>query len=154
MITDVLHYSDVRIAFLLKQRKEQVLLRKHQWRTPFVSDLRFDARTSQAMHVADLLSGVTEPIPVKWMHVHLLAEADYDAFHDSDPRPPPDEDICLLNDTLEAMLVEDHVADHQEHADSPLATPQLVTSGSVSNMDRELLMSDTNPVRITTGYFD
>ena len=99
--------------------------------------------------MAELLSGATEPIPVNWTHVHFLAEADNDAFHDSDPRLPADEDICLLNDTLEAMLVEDPVADHQGHADRHPATPPLVTSESVSNMDRELLMSDTNPVRLT-----
>lgn len=41
------------------------------------------------------------------MHVRLLGEAEDDIFHDSDPSPPADEDNCLLNDALEAMLVDE-----------------------------------------------
>ena len=74
------------------------------------------------------------------MHVHLLAEAEDNAFHDPDLlKPPADEDICLLSDTLDAMLVDDPVPDHQG----------LVTSETEPIMDRELLMCDTNPVRLT-----
>lgn len=149
---DVLRYSDVRIAFLLTQRKEEVLLRKHQWRTPFISDLRFDAWTSKAVRLAETLSDATEPISANWTPMRLLVEVETDAFHDSDPSPPADEDICLLNDTLEAMLVEDPVADHQAHAHPHPATPQLVPSAGVPMVDRELLMSDTNPVRLKAEY--
>ena len=82
-------------------------MRKHQWRTSLVSDLRFDSWTSKAVDLAWTLSGATEPIPVNLMHVRLLGEAEDDIFHDSDPSPPADEDNCLLNDALEAMLVDE-----------------------------------------------
>ena len=104
LITHTILRSDLKIAFLLRQRKEQVLLRKYQWRTPFVTDLRFDARTSEAVHLAECLSGATEPISVNWSHVHLLAEAE-DDFYGSGPGPSADDD-CLLSDTLEALLDE------------------------------------------------
>ena len=143
----------MRIAFLLTQRKEQVLLRKHQWRTPLVSDLRFDALTSQAIHLAEFLSDATEPIPVNWMRVHLTAEAEYGGFHNSDPSPQADEDICILNDTLEAMLVDDPVTDHQGLCDTQSAAQPHLTSESVPMVDREIFMRDTNPVCLTTEVF-
>ena len=106
------------------------------------------------MHVAETLSNATEPMCVNCMPMCLLVEAEEDAFDDLDLSPPADEDICLLNDTLEAMLVDDPVADHKGHADTHPATSSLVNSESIPMVDRELLMSDTNPVRLTAGYSD
>ena len=150
-LTNVLHNSDERIAFLLAQRKEQALLRRHQWRTPLVSDTRFDSWTSQAAYLVEALSDATEPIPVNCAQVHLLAEAEDDVFHDPELlSPPADEGICLLSDTLEAMLVDDLAPNHQGHAAAHLATPPLVTSEIEPMTDRELLMCDTNPVCLTS----
>lgn len=82
------------------------------------------------------------------MEVHLLAEAEDDSFHDSDLGPPVDENICLLSDTLEAMLVDDPVADHQGHVDAHSTSALLSTSEIEPMTERELLMSETNPVRL------
>ena len=146
LITHTILCSDLKIAFLLRQRKEQVLLRKHQWRTPFVSDHRFDAMTSEAIRFAEGLSGATEPITVNWLCVHL-SEAEEDDFHDLVPSPPADDDMCLLGDTLEAMLVEESPND-QENPDAHSENQPFVTSESIPMPDRELLMSDTSPVRL------
>ena len=111
-----------------------------------MSDSRFESWTYQAVHLAETLSDSTEPVPVNLMHVHLLPDVEDDTFHELDPVQPADEENCLLSDTLDAILVEEPVADHQVHANTPPAAAPLVTSESVPMFDRELLMSDTNPV--------
>ena len=153
LLADITYHSDIRIAFHLRQRKEQILLRKHQWRTPLVSDLQFDARTAEAVCLAETLSGVTEPISVNWLHVHVLAEVEEDDFHASGPGTSADNDVCLLSDTLEAMLVEES-PDHKEHAGVHATISAAVASESIPMPHRELLMSDINPVSLTVERYD
>lgn len=144
-IPNIAYHLDTRIASLLAQRREQILLRKYQWRTPLVSDLRFNTHTNEAIRLADTLSGASSPIPVKWSHVRFLADAEDDVFHASEPSPETDGDVCLLSDTLEAMLVEE-TSNNQAGNDQDAITPPPTNTAGKTMLHRELLMCDSNPV--------
>ncbi|KAI9062699.1 hypothetical protein FKP32DRAFT_1573466 [Trametes sanguinea] len=68
-----------RIIFDLERRKDELRLLEARWRTPLVSELRFDSQTRQASNLARQLSGISDvaaPPPLTWIHLPISEDSD------------------------------------------------------------------------------
>ncbi|KAI9059331.1 hypothetical protein FKP32DRAFT_1668689 [Trametes sanguinea] len=125
------------VVFFLQQRKDELLLLQARWRTPLVSDLRFDAHTRDASAVAQEVSGIaTAPPRLQWI---ILPFAD---VLDSGPwgmEEAASADVLLACDTLDE-LVGDNL-DGPRETESPLPAAATLVIPPADNFDRILLPS-------------
>ncbi|OSD03347.1 hypothetical protein PYCCODRAFT_1477197 [Trametes coccinea BRFM310] len=92
------------ILFFLQQRKDQLLLLQARWRTPLVSDLRFDAHTRDASSIAQEISGISSAPPqLNWILLPftdvLDSSAPWEIMED-----PASADVLLACDTLDELV--------------------------------------------------
>ncbi|PIL33336.1 hypothetical protein GSI_04787 [Ganoderma sinense ZZ0214-1] len=98
------------ILFLLRQQKEDILLLQFRWRTPFVSNLRFQTQTSEALRLAEGLSGSSATVPIRWVRLNFQHDLEED---EGPPLEEVTEEACLAQDVLE--VVSDHYSrDHED----------------------------------------
>ena len=111
---------------------------KHRWRTPFVSDIRFQTQTLDATRLAVTYTGGADPMPVHWVHVNVPHAAEENDTEDG--APEADEHACLLYDTFESIV--------DDADDDP--SPALASPGNQSMIERDLWVYETNPVSLQT----
>lgn len=135
--------------FLLKQKKEELLLFRFHWRNPLIPDLRFQSFTSEASRLAHSIAGTGEQAPLNWVHVDVLPEAEedtIDSFEDS-----IDNETCLAQDVLEVLNYQDAdddkpSVDHSDYYADSRGLPSAATFAPM--IERPLWLSDSNPVCI------
>ncbi|KAI0628535.1 hypothetical protein C8Q77DRAFT_1067668 [Trametes polyzona] len=94
-------------AFLLRQKKEELLLLQMRWRTPFVSSERFHSATKEASRIAQRITGAsTESAPIRWVHLPIPEEAGELGVRNMEGADYT-EDSVIAHDTLEQMLAYD-----------------------------------------------
>ncbi|KAI1788529.1 hypothetical protein LXA43DRAFT_894498 [Ganoderma leucocontextum] len=139
------------ILFLLRQRKEELLLLQFHWRTPLVSDVRFQAQTLEAIRLAEKLSGSAEPITFHWVHVSIPHEFEDEAL-DAPQVDEGDSEACLAGDILEIIcdqeLDPDHVASDYRTCSHRGSVSPAAESVIIPTIEEELWMSDNNPVTL------
>ncbi|OJT05167.1 hypothetical protein TRAPUB_3992 [Trametes pubescens] len=132
------------IAFLLRQRKEELLLLQMLWRTPLVSDLRFQSHTEEAARIARRLSGTGDPIPIRWVHVPSFGDMEATNPYDPDSSAA-DEETVLAHDALDELFAYDDPdpADSAALARSPPGTEATITDAAM--LKRMLILCDESP---------
>ncbi|OJT12711.1 hypothetical protein TRAPUB_10739 [Trametes pubescens] len=134
------------ISFLLRQRKEELLLLQMLWRTPLVSALRFQFHTEEAVRIARHLSGSGDPRPIRWVHVPSFEEQmeATDGLYDPDSSAA-DEETVLAHDALDELFA----YDDPDPADSAAVTPSprgsAATVSEAVMLKRTLVLSDDSP---------
>ncbi|KAI0628590.1 hypothetical protein C8Q77DRAFT_1067705 [Trametes polyzona] len=112
------------IAFLLLQKKEELLLLQMRWRTPLVSAHRFQSRTEEAVRIADRLTGAIAAAPIKWVCVPSEDGAPEPGAQTSEGNDA-DEEVVIAHDTLDELLsldesdIEDYLLDSVVIVESP-----------------------------------
>ncbi|CDO73127.1 hypothetical protein BN946_scf185007.g181 [Trametes cinnabarina] len=109
-------YHDV--VFFLQQRKDELLLLQARWRTPLVSDLRFDAHTRDASAVAQEVSGISAAPPrLQWIILPFANVLDSGPWGMEEAASA---DVLLACDTLDE-LVGDNLEGPHETSPHPAA---------------------------------
>ncbi len=101
--------SDSAIAFLLEQRRAELLLLQGRWRTPLASEERYNFNTREAVRIAQRLSGVPVTQSLYWVNVTSQDTADSEI----ETRPEPEEalfdaDTVLAQDCIDDLLNDDN----------------------------------------------
>ncbi|KAI0630986.1 hypothetical protein C8Q77DRAFT_1074880 [Trametes polyzona] len=148
-LQDVQVRQDVHFAFLLKQRKEELLLLRLRWRTPLVSDFRFQSVTEEASRIALQLTGVAEQVPIQWVHIPFQDDfEDEEAARDLEGTGYTEE-VVIAHDTLEQMLAdEDSDSDINEFdlGLSAVSRSSPTYSDDLDMVGRRLLLADKHPI--------
>ncbi len=100
--------SDSTIAFLLEQRKVELLLLQARWRTPLASDGRFNTNTSEAVRIAERLSGLPVTQTLFWVNV---------TSQEIETRPEPEEAIFDADTVLAQDCIDDLINDDDGDGD-------------------------------------
>ncbi|KAI0694788.1 hypothetical protein C8Q76DRAFT_634071 [Earliella scabrosa] len=140
------------IAFLLQQRKAELLLLQARWRTPLASELRFIARTEEATSIAERLSGASSAQALTWVHL---------AFHDgqnNDDRPDPedsrwfDPEVIIVHDALAELVGDD---DDEDPDDGYSGTGAAASFPTITSPDRSMYShSGETRLRNPTGWLN
>ncbi|KAI0716907.1 hypothetical protein C8Q76DRAFT_795144 [Earliella scabrosa] len=104
------------IAFLLQQRKAELLLLQARWRTPLASELRFISRTEEAARIAERLSGTSQTQPLTWVHL-TFSDGHENEDHAELEDYYCDPDTVLAQDTIAQLVGDD--AEPEEDEDAP-----------------------------------
>lgn len=120
-----------------------------RWKTPFVSDQRFQSHTEEAARIAQHLTGEINPPPIQWVHVPYQ-----DGIMDSSPHAPEghyaDEEVVIAHDTLEELLFLEESDAEDDILELTAASPsrlQQVLEDDMPLIQRTLLFTDEHPVR-------
>ncbi|OSD02619.1 hypothetical protein PYCCODRAFT_1410600 [Trametes coccinea BRFM310] len=140
------------IAFLLQQKKDELLLLKARWRTPFVSNLRFDAHTRRASQLALQLSGIEEaPPPLAW--IHLPVPDDSDGLQEV-MEEEGTFDVLLACDTLEQLVgdldIESSIPEIADFESNLVSQPPATTLGQLSGASYDYIMGVQRTLILTT----
>ena len=134
------HGSDAPIAFILGRRKEELLLLRYRWRTPFSSELQFQTQTLTAAQLAAKYSDGAEPIPLHWVHVNVPHTTEDNDFEDD--VTDGDDHHCALYDIFETVV--DAIDDDPN--------PEMTSPDQQSVIERNLWIYDTSPVSLHAKY--
>ncbi|OSD07573.1 hypothetical protein PYCCODRAFT_1403249 [Trametes coccinea BRFM310] len=94
------------IVFFLQQRRDELILLQARWRTPLVSDIRFDAHTQNAISIAQKVSGIsTAPPRLDWILLPFTDTVDHRAPWGMEDTASAD--ILLACDTLDELVGDD-----------------------------------------------
>ena len=135
---------DASILFLLRQRREEHLLLRHHWRTSFVSDNRFQSQISRATRLANQCSGVSDVVPIHWVHVNIQQATEYDGAEPESWDEEADCDACIVEDTYDAMLGED--GNYDDNPPNPCGLVPDTETNLGQIIERDLWLFDINPV--------
>ena len=134
--------------FLIKQRKEELLLLQFHWRPPLVSDLWFERQTSQAVQLAEDLSGSCEPAFRPLVHISIQEDEEYNLRTDC-----LDNEACLAQDVLEVIEHCDSVPDEAGcEPRSPVPPPTQLPVPPM--IERGLRLYSRNPVCTVIHYMN
>lgn len=134
--------QDAAVLFLLKQQKEELLLLRFRWRTPLVSDIRFQSQTTQAIQTAERLSGTSSSVSMHWVYLNVEEDEADEAWQTDDPIA--DDESCLVHDTLECISELQATSDYLEADFS--ATSELEAMSDELLAEPEMWISQHNPV--------
>ncbi|KAI1782383.1 hypothetical protein LXA43DRAFT_1068847 [Ganoderma leucocontextum] len=138
------------ILFLLKQQKEELLFLQFHWRTPLVSDIRFQAQRNEATRLAQKLSGSAEPVTVHWVHLSVPHEDEGEELY-APLIEEGDSEACLVHDVLEVIDNQELNRDHIASADpapglcNPTCPSPTLDLVAMPVIERQLWLSDFNP---------
>ncbi|KAI0707020.1 hypothetical protein C8Q76DRAFT_629548 [Earliella scabrosa] len=126
------------IAFLLEQRKAELLLLQARWRTPLASELRFASQTKEASRIAEALSGMAQPRPLHWVSFPIQDG------QDGDDRPDPEDAYFEPSETVLAHDTISQLVEGDTSVDEALALPRQ-SRPAITNPDARRVLPRLDP---------